>query len=83
MIDLIKQWKDEGRNEGLEKGIEKGERQKAIETAQNLIKMELTDEQISQATGLSIEDVQKLRQSTKQAPKLQKQTANSTKTSTY
>ncbi len=64
MIDLIKQWKDEG----LEKGIKKGERQKAIETAQNLIKMELTDEQTSQATGLSIEDVQKLRQSTKQHP---------------
>ncbi len=69
MIDLIKQWKDEGRNEELERGkeqgrkegFEHGKRRAKLETAQNLIKTELTNEQISQATGLSIEDVQKLR----------------------
>ena len=65
MIDLIKQWKDEGINEGIERGREEGREegqyQKAIETAQNLIQMGLSDEQIAQATGLPIEQVKDLR----------------------
>ncbi len=69
MIDLIKQWQEEGIEQGFEKGIqqgiergiEQGQYQKAIETAQNLIKMGLSDEQIAEATGLSIDEVGKLR----------------------
>ncbi len=57
MIDLIKQWQDEGRNEGIERGTI----QANIKTAQNLIKMGLSDEQIAQATGLSVSEVGKLR----------------------
>ena len=77
MIDLIKQWKDEGRSEGIEQGInegiergreegreegiEQGTIQANIKTAQNLIKMGLSDEQIAQATGLTAEQVKALR----------------------
>jgi predicted transposase/invertase (TIGR01784 family) len=51
----------EGRAEGLEQGIEQGEQKRALETAANLIQMGLTDEQIAQATRLSIEQVQSLK----------------------
>jgi predicted transposase/invertase (TIGR01784 family) len=43
---------------GLEMGLERGAMQKAIETAINLSKMGLNTEQISQATGLSVEEVE-------------------------
>ena len=49
-----------GREEGLKEGIEKGEINKARNTALNLKNMNMTDEEISKATGLSIEDVKKL-----------------------
>ena len=38
-----------------------GEQKRALETAANLIQMGLTDEQIAQATRLSIEQVQSLK----------------------
>ena len=42
-------------------GIEAGAHLKAIESAENLIKMNiLTPEQISEATGLSLEEVEEL-----------------------
>ena len=57
--------KREGREEGIElgrqEGRQEGERKKAIETAQNLTKTGLSDEQIAQATGLSIEQIKDLR----------------------
>lgn len=46
--------------EGLAKGREEGERRKAIETARNLLKMGLSAEQISQATGLSLDEIKEL-----------------------
>ena len=49
-----------GREEGLKEGIEKGEINKARNIALNLKNMNMTDEEISKATGLSIEDVKKL-----------------------
>jgi predicted transposase/invertase (TIGR01784 family) len=45
---------------GLKEGIEKGEYKKSIETAKNLLSMGLTIEQISKATGLSLDDIEKL-----------------------
>ncbi|MBQ9539198.1 MAG: hypothetical protein IJU95_07995 [Treponema sp.] len=49
------------REEGWEEGFEDGERSKAQESARNLLKMGLgTHEQISQATGLSVEDIRAL-----------------------
>ena len=50
----------EGRAEGREEGRQEGSHLKALETARNLIQMGLMDEQIAQATGLSIEQVQSL-----------------------
>ncbi len=46
----------EGIAEGLAKGMEKG----ILKTAQNLKSMGLSFEQISQATGLSVEEIEKL-----------------------
>ncbi|MEI0607164.1 Rpn family recombination-promoting nuclease/putative transposase [Brachyspira pulli] len=47
-------------NEERIKGIEEGEINKARNIALNLKNMNMTDEEISKATGLSIEDVKKL-----------------------
>ena len=50
-----------GREKGLAQGLEKGLSQKAIESATNLLKMNLgTPEQIAQAEGLPIEKVLEL-----------------------
>ena len=51
----------EGREEGLNLGRAEGEHLKAVESAKNMLIMKLgTIEQIAQATGLSIEEVQNL-----------------------
>ena len=47
---------EEGRNDGIEQGIE----QKAIETAKQGLLLNLSYEQISQLTGLSLEIVEQL-----------------------
>ena len=47
---------EEGRNYGIEQGIE----QKAIETAKQGLLLNLSYEQISQLTGLSLEIVEQL-----------------------
>ena len=44
---------------GMEKGMEKG----IIKTAQNLIKMGMPIEQIAKATGLSEEEIEKIKKS--------------------
>ncbi|MBQ2294251.1 MAG: hypothetical protein II258_02620, partial [Spirochaetales bacterium] len=53
-----------GRSEGIaigeERGISLGEHKKAVETAKNLIDLGLPQEQIALATGLSIEEIEKL-----------------------
>jgi predicted transposase YdaD len=46
---------------GKAKGKAEGENNKAIQIAKNLILMELSDEQIAKGTGLTIEQIQKLR----------------------
>ena len=61
--DQIREWKDEAREDGLAEGREEGARNKAIETARQLLKMDLlTVEQIATATQLSVEEVVKLKQ---------------------
>ena len=51
----------EGKAAGLAEGRAEGIHSNAIENAKNLIKMKvLSNEQIAQATGLSVEEVQKL-----------------------
>ena len=46
--------------DGISQGIEQGAKQKAIETAQNLLAMNLSLDNIAQATGLSVEMLEKL-----------------------
>ncbi len=51
----------DSKREGRKEGIAEGRQEKAVETARNLLKMNvLTLEQISQAQGLPLEEVQKL-----------------------
>lgn len=50
-----------GHEQGLTEGIITGNQQKALETAENLLKMNvLTAEQIAQGTGLPLEQVLEL-----------------------
>ena len=51
---------EEGRNYGIEQGIAQGIEQKAIETAKQGLLLNLSYEQISQLTGLSLEIVEQL-----------------------
>ena len=46
--------------QGISQGISQGSRQKALETAKNLLQFGLSVENIAKATGLSQEDVREL-----------------------
>ena len=50
-----------GLREGMEKGLLAGERKKAIETAKNLLKKNVSAEIIAECTGLSLEEVKRLK----------------------
>ena len=50
-----------GLREGMEKGLLTGERKKAIETAKNLLKKNVSAEIIAECTGLSLEEVKRLK----------------------
>ena len=50
-----------GLERGLERGLEQGAYQKALETAQNLLSMGLSPEQVAQGPGLPLESVKELR----------------------
>ena len=58
-----KKGREEGIKEGLEKGIEKGRESAIIETAKNLIDSGVDLEIISKPTGLSVEALNKLKNS--------------------
>jgi len=51
-----------GLKEGMAKGLLAGERKKAIETARNFLKKNISAEIIAECTGLSLEEVNKLNQ---------------------
>ena len=60
-MDLgIKKGRAEGESIGEARGIAKGSLAAKMETARNLLSMGLSDEQIVQATGLSLAEVKKL-----------------------
>ncbi len=58
--DGIAQGRSEGIAQGRSEGIAQGTYQKALETAKNLIDIGLSTENISKATGLSCEEIEKL-----------------------
>lgn len=51
---------EKGREEGLEKGREEGREERALDIAQKMKSLGLTNEQIALSTGLSIERIEKL-----------------------
>ena len=51
-----------GVTDGIEQGITQGAEQKAIETAQNLLAMHLSLDNIAKATGLTLETIKNLQQ---------------------
>ena len=57
----IKEGKEQGIKEGKEQGIKEGRKQEKTEMAKNLLSINLGLEQISAVTGLSLEEIQKLR----------------------
>lgn len=52
---------DRAKNEGIEVGKAEGQTQKAIEIVKNMIKIGLEDEVISKSVGLSLEELEKLK----------------------
>ena len=57
---LLSEAKEEGYTSGINDGIFKGENKKSIEIAKNLLSMNMSLEDISKATGLLIEEINKL-----------------------
>ena len=53
---------EKGREEGMAEGMEKGMEKEKQSTARRLLSMGLSDEQVSTATELPLEEIQKLRE---------------------
>ena len=58
--DYLEQGLEKGMERGLKKGYAKGVHKANLKTANNLKKMGLSYAQISQATGLSVEEIQRI-----------------------
>ncbi len=56
----IKEGIEKGIEQGIEKGIEQGKINKAKDIALNLKNMNMSNEDISKITGLSLEEIKKL-----------------------
>ena len=52
--------REEAFEKGVSKGIQQGEHLKAVETAKNLLSMNLSIENISKATSLSVDEIKSL-----------------------
>ena len=50
----------QGIEQGLERGLEQGAYKKALETAQNLLSMGLSPEQVAQGTNLPVETIHEI-----------------------
>ena len=61
LFDEEENYKELIRNTEIAEAHEAGSKEKALEIAKNLIKMGLTNEQIIDATKISIEEIDKLR----------------------
>ena len=55
--------KETGHAEGLEEGLAKGREERNLEVAINLLQLETPCEIVAKATGLSLEEVTKLKES--------------------
>ena len=61
MAKGLEKGREEGMAKGLEKGREEGMEKEKISTARRLLSMGLSEEQVSTATELPLEEIQKLR----------------------
>ena len=61
VINQLYYAKEEGLAEGREEGLAEGEAKKSLEIAKKMLEMGLSVEQITEATGLSEEEVLKLK----------------------
>lgn len=60
MTDVVREIEHEAEERGVRRGRQEGEFMKAIEVAKNLIRLGDSVEKAARATGLSVEDIQKL-----------------------
>ena len=61
MINTARSWGyDDGKADGKAEGIEEGAKAKEIEIAKNLLQKRVSLEIVSESTGLSIEELEKL-----------------------
>ena len=58
----LEKGREEGMAKGMEKGMAKGMEKEKQSTARRLLSMGLSDEQVSTATELPLEEIQKLRE---------------------
>ena len=58
----LEKGREEGMAEGMAKGMAKGMEKEKLSTACRLLSMGLADEQVSTATELPLEEIQKLRE---------------------
>ena len=58
----LEKGREEGMAKGLEKGREEGMEKEKISTARRLLSMGLSEEKVSTATELSLEEIRKLRE---------------------
>lgn len=58
---MINEAKTEGYNEGIEQGIEQGQKERNLEIAKNLLNQNVDKSIIALSTGLSIEEINKLK----------------------
>ena len=59
-LSMISESERKGLERGLAEGEARGSRQARLETAKNLLQFELSQENIAQATGLTVEEVQSI-----------------------
>ena len=61
MINTARNWGyDDGKEDGKAEGLEEGARAKEIEIAKNLLQKGVSIDLVSESTGLSIEELNKL-----------------------
>ena len=60
-VSMLKETEEKALAKGIEKGIEKGRKEGIINTAKNLITMNISIENIAKATGLTQGEIAKLK----------------------
>jgi predicted transposase/invertase (TIGR01784 family) len=65
IMNLAEHWKQEGMQQGVQQGMQQGVQLRNIEIAQNMLKMAVDNDVITQATGLSEEEISNLAEKTK------------------